>query len=377
MIEVLPLAMVGGGPGSFIGPVHRMAAELDGRMRLVAGVFSSDPERSRAAAAAYAIDPTRVYPDYPTMFESERARADGVQVVSIATPNHLHLPIATAALASGVHVVSDKPATATLKEALALREAVRASDRVYALTYTYSGYPMIRRARDIVAAGELGPIRKIVVEYPQGWLSAAIERGGNRQAAWRVDPVQAGVGGCIGDIGVHAFHLAEYVSGERVSAFVADLRTMVPGRALDDDCNVLLRFAGGASGVLVASQVATGERNNLTLRIYGERKGLRWCHERADRLTLTTASGDTSVLHAGQGTDGAMFRLPPGHPEGFIEAFARIYADVAAAIAGKRELIGGVVPGIAAGVRSMRFVETAVAASHAGHGWTSFEEDAS
>jgi predicted dehydrogenase len=361
--------MAGGGPGAFIGPVHRMAAELDGRIRLVAGAFSRDPEKSQAAAAAWGV---RGYGDWREMLGAEAAREDGAELVAIVTPNATHFEIAAAALDAGLHVMSDKPATRTLAEAQALAKAVRESGRLYGLTYVYTGYPLVREAREMVRRGDLGRVRKIVVEYAQGWLSQPIERFGNPQAAWRADPAQAGAG-CIGDIGVHAFNLAEFVGGLRVERLCADVATVVPGRALDDDCNVLLRFEGGARGVLIASQISAGARNGLRISVYGETGGLTWSHERPNELVVDRLDGPTQVLHAGSpylGQGGA--RLPTGHPEGFIEAFASLYRDFADAIAEGRA-DAAPVPGIAEGVRGMAFVERAVAASRAGEGWVALE----
>jgi len=367
--------MVGGGPGSFIGPVHRMAAELDRRFALVAGSFSSDLSKTRAGAAAYGVTSERAYAGYREMFAAERARTDGIEAVAIVTPNHLHLPIAVAALESGLHVLSDKPATATLAEALTLRDVVRRSSGLYGLTYTYTGYPMIREARRRVARGDVGRVRKAIVDYPQGWLSSPIERQGNKQAEWRVDPARSGLGGCIGDIGVHAFNLAEYVSGARVRTLLADLSSVVPHRVLDDDCNVLLRFDGGQPGVLTASQISTGERNGLTLRIYGETGGLHWSHADPTVLTLNYSDDRSEILHASSAQFGAAARLPTGHPQGFIEAFANIYSDFADAVLGARDLIGTVIPDIEAGVRSMRFVERAIESSRAGGRWLGLEDE--
>lgn len=374
----LRMAMVGGGPGSFIGPVHRMAAELDGRIRLVAGVFSRDPVKNAAAAAAWGVAPDRVYPDHHAMIAAERAREDGVRLVSVVTPNHMHFDVSVAALRGGLNVISDKPATLNLAEARELAEVVAASDGLYALTYTYTGYPMVREAREIVARGDLGAGRKVVVEYSQGWLSKPLERDGdNKQASWRADPKQSGVGGCIGDIGVHAFNIAEFVTGQRVERLCADVATVVPGRALDDDCNVLLRFANGARGVLIASQISAGARNGLKLAVYGEKGGLAWSHEDPNVLTLDWLDGPSQVLHAGSGYLGAaaraVTRLPTGHPEGFIEAFANIYRDFADAIESGEG--GPLVPGIAEGVRGMAFVERAVSASRQDAGWVSLEGD--
>lgn len=374
----LRMAMVGGGPGSFIGPVHRMAAELDGRIRLVAGVFSRDPAKSAQAAAVWGVAPDRVYPDHHAMIAAETAREDGVDLVSVVTPNHLHFDVSAAALKGGLHVISDKPATLNLAEAQDLAGIVAASGKLYGLTYTYTGYPMVREAREIVARGDLGAVRKVVVEYSQGWLSRPLERDGdNKQASWRADPKQSGVGGCIGDIGVHAFNIAEFVTGHRVERLCADVSTVVPGRGLDDDCNVLLRFEGGARGVLIASQISAGARNGLRLSVYGEKGGLTWSHEDPNVLTIDWLDGPSQVLHAGSGYLGpaarAVTRLPTGHPEGFIEAFANIYRDFADAIEGRG---GGFVPDIQAGVRGMAFVERAVAASRDDAGWVALEGDA-
>jgi predicted dehydrogenase len=363
--------MVGGGPGSFIGPVHRMAAELDGRIRLVAGAFSRDPARNAQAAAAWGVAPDRVYADHHALIAAEAARDDGADLVAVVTPNHLHFDVSAAALQGGLHVVSDKPATLDLAQARALAAIVAASGRHYALTYTYTGYPMVREARAIARRGDLGAIRKVVVEYAQGWLSTPVEQSGDKQAAWRADPARAGVGGCIGDIGVHAFNLAEFVTGLSVTRLCADLAAVVPGRTLDDDANLLLRFEGGARGVLIASQISAGARNNLTLKVYGEKGGLTWSHERQAELTLDWLDGPTQTLHAAAGdlspVARAASRAPTGHPEGFIEAFANIYRDFAQQIASGRP--SPLVPGIADGVRGMAFVERAVEASRANAGW--------
>jgi predicted dehydrogenase len=374
--------MVGGGAGSFIGPVHRMAAELDGNIRLVAGAFSSDAGRSREAGLHYGLSPERSYSSYAALFAGERQRDDGIDFVAIVTPNHLHLPVAKAALEQGFHVLSDKPATATLAEGLTLRELVQRSGRLYGLTYTYTGYGLVREARRICARGDLGAIRKVVVEYSQGWLAERIESTGQRQAAWRCDPAQAGIGGCIGDIGVHAFNLLEFVTGLRVAEVAAQLSSVVPGRLLDDDCNVLLRLGNGAPAVLVASQIAAGERNGLTLKVYGERGGLAWSHDAPNRLTLSALDGDTRILHGGANAPAlgevarAAFRLPLGHPEGYIEAFANIYRDFAALVrAGDTgSLQSSLVPTIDAGLRGMAFVDAAVRSSRAGSAWTAVNE---
>lgn len=366
--------MVGGGPGAFIGPVHRMAAELDGRIRLVAGAFSRDAVKGVDAAGAWGLAEDRAYRDFGQMIAAERARSDGAELVAVVTPNHLHFEVAAAALRAGMHVMSDKPATLNLPEARSLAAVVRASGKLYGLTHVYTGYPMVREAREIVRRGDLGAVRKIVVEYAQGWLSRPIEQEGDKQAGWRADPSQAGVGGAIGDIGTHAFNLAEFIGGAPVVRLCADLAAVVPGRRLDDDCNVLLRFAGGARGVLIASQISAGARNGLNIKVYGEKGGLCWSHERATELTIDWLDAPSQVLHAGAGylsaPAQAASRIPTGHPEGFIEAFANLYRDFADAIAEGRPSADPV-PGIAEGVRGIAFVETAVAAN--GMGWVDLE----
>jgi predicted dehydrogenase len=361
--------MVGGGPGAFIGPVHRMAAELDGRLKLVAGAFSRDPAKSAAAAELWGV---RGYSTFGEMIATEADREDGVELVAIVTPNETHFEIAAEAMKAGLHVMSDKPPTRDLAEAQALAKIVRGSGRLYGLTHVYTGYPMVREARVIVGRGDLGPVRKIVVEYAQGWLSEPVERGDSKQARWRADPARAGVGGCIGDIGVHAFNLAEFIGGAPVTRLCADLAAVVPGRVLDDDCNVLLRFEGGARGVLIASQISAGARNGLRIQVYGEKGGLSWSHEDHTVLRLDWLDRPSQTLHAAapylSGPAQRASRIPTGHPEGFIEAFANLYRDMAEAIAEGRHTPAPV-PGIEDGVRAMAFVERAVAASRDGEGW--------
>jgi predicted dehydrogenase len=376
--RILQMGMVGGGAGSFIGPVHRMAAELDGAIRLVAGAFSSDARRSREAGKHYGISAERAYANYNEMFASERRRDDPIDFVAIVTPNHLHLPVARAALENGFHVLSDKPATATLAEAQTLRDIVQRSGRLYGLTYTYTGYGLVREAREICGRGELGTVRKVVAEYAQGWLSERIEATGQKQASWRADPAQSGIGGCVTDIGVHAFNLLEFVTGQRVAAVAAQLSSIVPGRVLDDDCNVLLRLESGAPGVLCASQIAAGQRNGLRLRVYGEKAGLDWCQEDPNRLIISSLDGSTKVLPGASNSAAlsdasrSVFRLPLGHPEGYIEAFANIYRDFGGAVLTGDEaaLSKTAVPTIEEGVRGMAFVDAAVRSSLAGSIWT-------
>jgi predicted dehydrogenase len=368
------MGMVGGGAGSFIGPVHRMAAELDGDIELVAGAFSQDPARSRQAGETYHISPDRAYANYQEMMERESKRADAIDFVCIVTPNHVHLPIAVAALEHGFHVMSDKPATATLKEAETLEAVVKRTGLLYGLTFTYTGFPLVREARRMTRAGALGKIRKAVVQYSQGWLSSSLETTGQKQAVWRSDPGQAGQGGAIGDIGVHAFNLLEYVSGRQVAEICSDLSSVVAGRSLDDDCNVLLKLDNGAPGVLFVSQIAAGDRNDLQLHLYGEKGGLHWRQEDPHYLLVNWAGKPSETFHAGgdyvSAETRAEFRLPLGHAEGLIEAFANIYRDFAKSVHARLNdpsaQLSDLVPGIDAGVRSMTFVERAVTNSRKG-----------
>ncbi len=375
----LRMGMVGGGPGAFIGPVHRMAAELDGKIELVAGAFSQSAERSRLAGETYKIDPERAYADYQSMLAAERERADAIDFVVIVTPNHLHLPVALASLAAGFPVMSDKPATATYEEAVELERAVTKSGLPYGLTHTYAGYALVREARAMCAAGQLGKIRKIVVEYLQGWLTKPIETTGQKQAAWRSDPTQSGLGGCIGDIGVHAFHLTEYVTGLNVVGLNASLLSVVAGRKLDDDCTSLLRFDNDAQGVLVTSQIAAGEGNGLRLRVYGEKGSLDWKQEDPNRLCVKWLDGPEEIRHAAgdylSENARAVTRLPGGHPEGYLEAFAVLYcefADVLIAWQQSRTIeTPPTLPGIEAGVRGMRFIDRAIESSKS-ESWVEF-----
>lgn len=364
----LRMGMIGGGPGSFIGAIHRIAAELDREIELVAGVFSSDAARSRQGGESYRIDPARAYASLDEMFAAEKARADGIDFVSIVSPNHHHLPAARAALAASVPVISDKPATSTLAEAKELADCVAKAGLPYGLTHTYSGYPLVREAKARVAAGALGKIRKVVVEYPQGWLAGEAV---GKQAEWRVDPAKSGPGGCIGDIGTHAFQLAEFISGLKVTEILADLGAVVPGRLVDDDCSVFLRFENGARGVLLASQIEVGEMNGLRIRLYGEKGGMLWKQEVPNTLTFHSLDGRSEIIHAGGSQLGveaaSKTRTPTGHPEGYLEAFANIYRDFAAVLRGESAPL---LPGIDDALRGMTFIDTAVTASKAGAGWT-------
>lgn len=369
----LRLAMAGGGEGAFIGAVHRMAAALDGDWRLVAGAFSTDAGRNARTGDLLGLDAARVYPSLDAMIAGERALpADArVDAVAIVTPNHLHAPMAIAALDAGFHVLCEKPMAMSLAQARAIAASAAASGCHFALAFTYSGYPLVEEARVRVARGDFGAIRLVQVEYLQGWLSLPIDDNGNRQAAWRTDPARAGLGGCLGDIGTHAFQLAEHVSGLRVDTVSADLATHVPGRRLDDDVSALLRFEGEARGVLKASQVAAGEENGLRLRIHGERGGLEWAQMEPNTLTLRWLDRPAEVVRAGgPGLDAratALLRTPAGHPEGYIEAFANLYRGFAAHIRGTTDRA---VPGVADGLRTMAFIEAVIANAASADKWT-------
>jgi predicted dehydrogenase len=374
----LRMGLTGGGPGAFIGAVHRIAAELDGRIEMVAGAFSQSPEKSKAAGAAYRIDPERAYSSYQELIAKETARKDGIDFLVIATPNSTHLPIAKAALEAGIPVVSDKPATATYDEVLELEKVVKQAGLPYALTHTYAGYALVRDARALCASGELGEIRKITVEYLQGWLSQPIEKGGQKQAAWRVDPRLNGPGGATGDIGTHAFHLIEYITGLQVTGMNARLLSVVGGRQVDDDCTALLKMSNGASGVLMVSQIATGDGNGLRIRVFGEKGSLHWGQENPNVLHVRRVEGPEEIRHAGgsylTADAKAVTRLPGGHPEGYLEAFAVLYrefADWLEAWRANKAAAPATLPGIAAGVRGMRFIERAIESSKRG-GWVEF-----
>ena len=375
----LRMGMVGGGPGAFIGPVHRLAAEMDGKIEMVAGAFSQSPERSREAGRRFGIDAQRAYADYRTMIAAERERADRIDFVVIATPNNLHLPIALAAFEAGIPVMSDKPATATYEEALKLEAAVFKSGLPYGLTHTYAGYAMVREARAICASGKLGKVRKVAVEYLQGWMSKPIEATGHKQAAWRADPAQNGMGGAIGDIGTHAFHLLEYITGLQVTGINATLRSVVEGRRLDDDCDAFVRMSNGAMGTLACSQVAAGELNDPCIRLYGETGSVHWRQMDPNRLIVKSLDGPDQIYHAAApylGKDAlAAARTPPGHPEGYLEAFAVLYGEFADALvawkAGKADPLPPTLPGIEAGVRGMRFIDRVIESSRK-QGWVEF-----
>jgi predicted dehydrogenase len=369
----LRAGIVGGGRGAFIGSVHRMAAELDGEARVVAGAMSSRPDIARASAADWFLE--RAYTSYEEMAVAEAAAENGIDFVIIATPNDLHYPVARAFLAAGIHVVCDKPLALTLAEGEALARMIQERATLFALTHNYTGYPAVRQARDMVRAGQVGEIRKVMVEYTQDWLMEPIEGRGNRQAVWRTDPARAGLGGAVGDIGSHAQNLLEFVTGLPIESLCADLSTFVPGRRLDDDANILLRLRGGAKGTLVCSQIACGEENRLAIRVYGSAAGLEWHQEEPNTLLYKAAGRPWERLRTGEGymSDAAkaVTRLPPGHPEGYLEAFASLYRcfmrDVRRVAEGQPPVRD--YPGVQDGLRGLRFIEQAVMSSRAGSVW--------
>lgn len=374
------MGMAGGGEGGFIGEIHRAAARLDGEIELVCGAFSSDPEVSRRTGAKLGLRPDRTYGSWQEMMQREAALPAGSRMhfVSIVTPNDLHFPIAMQALESGFHVLSDKPATRTLDEIRLLARIVASEKRCYALTHTYLGYPMVVEARARLLEGSIGTVRRVTIEYSQGWLAAAVESQDNRQAQWRTDPQRAGAGGSIGDIGVHAFNLAEYVAGVHVTQLCAELGVSVPGRRLDDHAAAFLRFDNGAHGTLTISQISAGEENDLILGVYGEAGGIHWSHREPNSLRLLDIGGGTRILRAGNNvaelhaSTRALCRTPAGHPEGFIEAFANLYrmfaGDVRAVEAGSTTVPSSPAP-IAAALRGMSFIDAMLRSHSAGQDW--------
>jgi predicted dehydrogenase len=372
--------MVGGGEGAFIGEVHRIAMRLDDCYELVAGAFSSTPEKARRSGEALHVSPKRNYPSYEAMAEAEAVLPENerIDLVVVVTPNFLHVPVVRTFLEAGFHVVCDKPLSASFEDALELREVVRRTGKIFALTHNYTGYPLVKEARARVRGGELGRILKIVAEYPQGWLATDLEASGQKQASWRTDPTKSGKTCCLGDIGSHAENLARYVTGLEIAELCADFTTYVPGRALEDDANLLLRFEGGAKGVLHASQISVGEENGLHLRVYGEKGSLSWKQEIPQELVLKMKDQPAQVLRPGNAylspEAQAASRLPPGHPEAFLEAFANLYRAVAEAVhdaaEGKAPPPAGYdFPDIDDGIAGMQFIETAVASAIEGAVW--------
>lgn len=371
------LGMVGGGQGAFIGGVHRIAARIDGQFDLVAGAFSSTPEKSKASGADLGIDPARAYGTFAEMAQREARRKDGIEAVAIVTPNHMHAGPARAFLKRGIHVICDKPLTATLPEARQLAALAEKSGALFILTHNYTGYPMIRQAREMVAGGMLGDLRLVQAEYVQDWLTEAVEATGQKQADWRTDPARSGAGGCVGDIGTHAFNLASFVSGLTLDSLAADLHSFVEGRRLDDNAHVMLRWAGGAKGMIWASQVAPGNENGLKLRLYGTRGGLEWAQEDPNYLWFTPFGEPKRLITRGGAGAGAaaarVTRVPPGHPEGYLEGFATIYAEAARAIQARRS--GGeagpevVYPTVRDGLTGVAFVDACVRSSNRNGAW--------
>jgi predicted dehydrogenase len=384
MSRKIRYGMVGGGRGAFIGAVHRIAANMDGQVELVCGAFSANPEKSKDSGADLFLPPSRCYGSYEEMIlgEAKLSVAERMDFISIVTPNHLHFPPAKMALENGFHVLSDKPATFDLAEAKALGEIVKKTGLLYGLTHNYTGYPLVKEARDLVHSGQLGKIRKVVVEYPQGWLATRIEESGQKQASWRTDPKRSGAAGCVGDIGTHAENLAEYITGLKISELAADITSFVEGRALDDDANVLLRFAGGAKGVLHCSQISVGEENNINIRVWGEKGGLEWHQKEPNTLLLKWPDKPMEVYRTANGYLGkaaaAATRTPPAHPEGYLEAFGNIYRNFAAHIRAK---LAGTPPDplvvdypkIEDGIRGMAFIEAVVASSKCNAAWTKLD----
>ncbi len=380
----LRMGMIGGGPGSFIGAIHRMAANLDGEIELVSGVFSSDPIKSKIAGKELHLSALRIYNSYKEMIRLEKNLPDSERIdfVSIVTPNHLHFEPAKLALENGFHVVLDKPMTLNLKEAKQLKELQQKTGKLLCLTHTYTGYPMVKQARQLIRKGIFGSIRKVYVEYPQGWLSSALESTDQKQAAWRTDPKKSGVAGAMGDIGTHAFNLAEYVSALTTTKICADLVTVVKGRKLDDDGAVFLKFNNGASGLLMATQVAAGEENNIKIRVYGEKGGIEWRQEDANSLMVKWLDKPAEIWRAGSPYLGSFAkhncRTPAGHPEGYIEAFANHYRNFALTLKAKmnnkkvkEEWLD--FPNTDDGVRGMAFIENVVASSKTKEKWFDFK----
>jgi predicted dehydrogenase len=384
MSRKLRMGMIGGSTDAFIGAVHRRAAALDGQVELVCGAFSSNPEKSKATGKALYIDPKRVYGSFGEMIEKEKALPDGERMdfVSIVTPNHMHFPPAKMALENGFHVIMDKPITLNLAEAKALKKVVEKTGLILALTHTYTGYPMVKEAKEFIASGKLGKIRKVFVEYPQGWLSTFVEGTGNKQASWRTDPAKSGAGGAIGDIGTHAANLAEYITGSNITEINASLNIVVKGRQLDDDASMLVKFENGATGILLATQIAAGEENMLNIRVYGERGGLQWFQEEPNSLIVKWLDKPKEILRAGWGYNSDLAkkntRTPSGHPEGYLEAFANLYMSFARAV---RDFKPGKkinpakydFPDVEDGVRGMAFVESVVKSSTSNKKWTAIK----
>jgi predicted dehydrogenase len=372
------LGMVGGGTGAFIGYVHRIASRIDGDYDLVAGAFSSQPEVSKESGRNIGIDPKRTYGSYEEMAAKEAARPDGIEAVTIVTPNHVHFGAAKVFLEAGIHVICDKPLTSTLADARALAAIKPAKGAKFLLTHNYTGYPLVRQARELVKSGALGPIRVVQVEYPQDWLSTPADPG-NKQAAWRTDPKRSGAGGAIGDIGTHAYNLVRFITGLKTEAVSADLQSFVKGRKVDDNVHILLRFRGGARGMLWASQVAPGNENALKIRVYGEKAGIEWRQENPNEMWFSELGKPRVLLTRGgaisQPPAASMnVRIPGGHPEGYLEAFATLYSQFAAVIRGEGKDFAPLLPTLADGVEGVEFITASIASSKNDGKWTKFSE---
>jgi predicted dehydrogenase len=373
------LGMVGGGQGAFIGAVHRIASRLDDQYELLAGALASEPERARASGLGLGLREDRAYGTFEEMARREARLKDGIEVVAIVTPNHMHFPVARAFLRRGIHVICDKPLTANLRDARKLAELVEKSGKIFVLTHNYTGYPMVRQAREMIAAGELGEIRLVHAEYVQDWLTTDVESTGQKQAEWRTDPARSGAGGAVGDIGTHAYNLACFVSGIAPEAISADLSSFVAGRALDDNVHVMLRYANGARGMLWASQVAPGNENRLVLRVHGTKAGIEWAQEHPNELWLGPLGEQKRLITRGGAGSGAaaarVTRVPPGHPEGYLEGFANIYKEAADAILAAREGRAPdsdvIFPTVDDGVQGVAFVEACVRSSKRNAAWVS------
>lgn len=380
MLGKIKMGMVGGGQGSFIGGVHRMAAAIDGQIEFVCGAFSSNPQKSKASGKELNLSEDRIYESFEEMILKEKALSEDKRMdfVSIVTPNHMHFAPAKLALENGFHVVCDKPVSFNLEEAILLNEIKEKSGLEFALTHNYTAYPMVKQAKEMIENGEFGEIRKVIVEYSQGWLATKLEDTGQKQASWRVDPKKSGAGGAIGDIGTHAANLSEYITGNKINAVCADITTFVEGRLLDDDANVLLRFDNGAKGILHVSQICVGEENNLRIKIYGEKAGLSWQQQEPNTLEVKYLDQPTKIFrtsHIGVGqAANAVSRIPSGHPEGYLEAFATIYTRFARVLQSKKAGIAPDTndldfPSVDDGIRGMLFIDKVIESSKTGQQW--------
>jgi predicted dehydrogenase len=372
------LGMVGGGTGAFIGYVHRIAARLDNDYELVAGALSSHPDVAMESGRNIGLDPSRTYTSFEEMAKKESARPDGIEAVSIVTPNHMHVPPAKLFLEAGIHVICDKPLSSTLADARALAAVKPKNGAKFLLTHNYTGYPLVRQARELVKSGALGKLRVVQVEYPQDWLSTPADPG-NKQAAWRTDPKRSGAGGAIGDIGTHAYNLVRFITGLKTDAVSADLQSFVKGRKVDDNVHILLRFQGGARGMLWASQVAPGNENGLKVRVYGEKAGLEWRQDNPNQMWFSELGKPAVLLTRGgaisQPPAAAMnVRIPGGHPEGYLEAFATLYSQFADVIRGEGKAYAPLLPSLADGVEGVEFITASIASSKANGKWTKLSE---